>query len=339
MMTRRLFYTLLLSIWFASASSQGLRLFSPELKAGAPKPQAVVMDFMERYFSSLNTVKHTTLQTKMADDKVYFRKGVLADLYHVADSMPFSMNLVDRHYEVEWRKDSLPYVTVVFPAQYDLLLGMGQEEAQQHFKEQLLEGTGHIQDERSADSCLVAAQDSVPPAFVAGVDTAHLSLTTDSVWRYQTETFELESMTDAVYFNRDSIPVFDAAHLEYSAANLFHGIIADTLYRIHVEQSVYGLTTVSYTLPFSQWLNYCAEWGLKVFFAIEEQREDGLLALVIAQSRELGFNHMLSVVIPDRFTADKDVVLKARLTPYIPTHNVKTLFQKESANHKKILWQ
>lgn len=340
MMTRRLFYTLLLSIWCASASSQGLRLFSPELKAGAPKPQAVVMDFMERYFGSLNTVKHTTMQTKMADDKVYFRKGVLADLYHVVDSMPFSMNLVDRHYEVEWQKDSLPFVTVVFPAQYDLLLGMGQEEAQLRFKELLLEGSDKIKDERSTDSCLTAVQDSVPPTFVAGIDTTNLSLTTDSVWRCQTETFELESMTDAVYFNRsNSIPVFDAAHPDYSAANLFHGIIADTSYLIHVEQSVYGLTTVSYTLPFSQWLNYCAEWGLKVFFAIEEQREDGLLALVIAQSRELGFNHMLSVVIPDRFTADKDVVLKARLTPYIPTHNVKTLFQKESANHKKILWQ
>ena len=321
---RRWLLLLLLAVMCVSVSAQNLKLFSPEMKARATRPQVVVMDFMERYFYGLSELKHTTIKTKMADDKVYFRQGSLTDLNHVADTMPLSMNLVDRHYEVVWQKDSMPFVNVVFPAQYDLLLGMGQEEAQRHFKEVLLDVHG--------DSTMI-------PSKTAITYTAPLTLTSDSMLKYQSETFELESMTDAVYFNRDSIPVFDAAHLEYSAANLFHGIIADTSYRIHVEQSVYGLTTVTYTLPFSQWLNYCAEWGLKVFFAIEEQREDGLLALVIAQSRELGFNHMLSVVIPDRFTADKDVVLKARLTPYIPTHNVKTLFQKESANHKKILWQ
>jgi hypothetical protein len=28
-----------------------------------------------------------------------------------------------------------------------------------------------------------------------------------------------------------------------------------------------------------------------------------------------------------------------RLSPYIPTHNVKDLYQKESANHKKNIWK
>jgi hypothetical protein len=61
--------------------------------------------------------------------------------------------------------------------------------------------------------------------------------------------------------------------------------------------------------------------------------------MVIAQSRELGFNHLMSVVIPDKFTADRNCILKARLTPYIPIHNVKELFSKESKNRKKIQWK
>jgi hypothetical protein len=39
---------------------------------------------------------------------------------------------------------------------------------------------------------------------------------------------------------------------------------------MYIEQSVYGLTTINYTISLSQWLNYCSEWGLKVFFAVED---------------------------------------------------------------------
>ena len=46
------------------------------------------MDFLERYFTDLSIVKQTTIQTKMADDKVFFRKGRPQDLYQVADTMP-----------------------------------------------------------------------------------------------------------------------------------------------------------------------------------------------------------------------------------------------------------
>ena len=123
--------------------------------------------------------------------------------------------------------------------------------------------------------------------------------------------------------------------MDYSAANLFHGLILNADYRMYVEQSVYGMKTINYTISVSQWLNYCGEGGLKVFFAVEEEREDGILALIIARSRELGFNHLLSVVIPDKFITDKNAVLKVRLSPYIPTNNVKDLYQKETVNHKK----
>ena len=78
---------------------------------------------------------------------------------------------------------------------------------------------------------------------------------------------------------------------------------------------------------------------MNIFFAVEEEREDGILAIVVAQCKELGFNHLLSVVIPDKFVNDQNAVLKVRLTPYIPTHNVKTLYQQETENHKKVIWQ
>lgn len=321
-MLRRSIHSFLLIAWCASASSQGLKLFSPEMKEAAPKTQVVVMDFLERYFGKeLSSQHQTTREHKMADDKVYFRKGKPSDLYQVADTMPFSINLLDRYYEVNWMKADNPFVTIVFPAQYDLLLGAQKDDATKKFKDAILAAP------QRTDSIVVPSD---------------LECLSDSLFQTKGDTLELASLSDALYYNKvreEYHPVFNNGHLDYSAANLFHGLISDADYRIYVEQSVYGMTTINYTISLSQWLNYCAEWGLKVFFAVEEEREDGILALLIAQSKELGYHHLLSVVIPDKFVTDKNAVLKVRLTPYIPVHNVKDLYQKQSTTHKKVKWQ
>lgn len=321
-MKKRLVYTLLLLLaGFGSVSSQGIKLFSPEMKEAASKSQVVVMDFMERYFSQLSLLKGTSVQTKMADDKVYFRKGNLSDLCQVCDTMSFSMSLLDRYYEVNWMKAEEPFVTIVFPAQYDLLLGLQKDEALKQFKDMIV-------------SAPLRETSAAIPSELIQIDSL--------IYQTRSDSLELASLSDALYYNkvRESYqPVFDEKHLAYSAANLFHGLIIDADYRMYVEQSVYGMTTVNYTIMLSQWLNYCAEWGMKVYFAVEEEREDGILALVIAQSKELGYHHLLSVVIPDKFINDQNAVLKVRLTPYIPVHNVKDLYQKQSATHKKVKWQ
>ena len=321
-MKKRLVYTLLLLLaGMGSVSSQGIKLFSPEMKEAASKSQVVIMDFLERYFSQLSLLKGTSVQTKMADDKVYFRKGNLSDLYQVCDTMPFSISLLDRYYEVNWMKAEEPFVTIVFPAQYDLLLGLQKDEALTQFKDMIV-------------SAPLRETSAAIPSELIQIDSL--------IYQTRSDSLELASLSDALYYNKVSEsyhPVFDRNHLAYSAANLFHGLIIDADYRMYVEQSVYGMTTVNYTIMLSQWLNYCAEWGMKVYFAVEEEREDGILALVIAQSKELGYHHLLSVVIPDKFVLDQNAVLKVRLTPYIPVHNVKDLYQRQSATRKKVKWQ
>ena len=320
-MKKRLVHILLLTIWCFSASSQGLKMFNPEMKVSVPKTQAVVMDFLESYFEELPNTKNTSKETKMADDKVYFRKGKLSDLSQICDTMPFSINLLDRYYEVNWMKADEPFVTIVFPAQYDLLLGIQKNEALKQFKDAILAAP------QRTDSIVIPSD---------------LECLSDSLFQTKGDTLELASLSDALYYNKvreEYHPVFNNEYLAYSAANLFHGLIPDANYRMYVEQSVYGMTTINYTISLSQWLNYCAEWGLKVFFAVEEEREDGILALVIAQSKELGYHHLLSVIIPDKFVANKNAVLKVRMTPYIPVHNVKDLYQKQSATRKKVKWQ
>lgn len=319
-MRRFVIIALFLAICSAFAYSQDLKLFSPEMKKAVPRSQVVVMDFLERYFNELSEQKHIAVSTKTADDKVYFRNGKMSDLSQITDTMPFSINLSYRYYEVEWKKHDKPFITIVFPAQYDLILGMQQDEAQQKLKETILAST--------------QCKDSIQIPL-------NKDQLEDNIFVSKTAYLELESFNDATYYIYNKVdssfcPYYDVAHLDYSAANLFHDLIPDTDYQMYVEQSVYGLKAINYTISLRQWLDYCAEWGMKVYFGIEEQREDGLMALVIAENQDLCFNHMLSVVIPDKFITDKNTVLKVRMTPYIPTHNVKNLFQKELKNRRKI---
>jgi len=305
-----------------SLSSQRLKLFSSTMRESVSFHQNVVMDFLERYFGEeLPSERQTSWEHKMADDRVSFRIGKVSDLKKITDSMPFSIILHDRYYEVQWMQHDTPFVSIVFPAQYDLLLGMQQNEAQQRLKEKIL---------------------TLPKLEVANVVPLGMESLEDRIYVSKKEKFELESLNDAMYYKQDGEewnPVFDDAHPEYSVANLFHGLIPNVDYRMYVEQSVYGMKSINYSLTLSQWLNYCAVLGMKVFFGIEEERKDGMLAIVLAQCKELGFNHMLSVVIPDKFVENKNAVLKVRLIPYIPSHNVKDLYQKKTSKSKKKVWQ
>ena len=74
---------------------------------------------------------------------------------------------------------------------------------------------------------------------------------------------------------------------------------------------------------------------MNLYFAIEEEREDVLKALLIAQNPDLGFNHMLSFIIPNNFVNDKKTVFKVVLNAYIPTQNVKDLYQQYVDKPKK----
>lgn len=317
----RIIAILLLMVMPKVSSAQQLRLFSNEIRGVASNQQVIVMDFMERYFSELLKKSQADMLTQMADDKVFFRKGKPADLRKVLEDMSVSISLVDKFYIVNWTKEEKSFVTVVFPAQFDLIFGMRQDEAQNQLKDAI----ACVQHKRILPN---------PPG--------DLVKEKGGIFVSRNSHFELESLNDARYYQlagNEYTPIFSSAFKEYSAANLFQGLIPSEGYRLYIEQTVYGMKKSTYTITLSQWLDYCAWLGLKVYFAVEEEREDGLLAIVLVHSEDFNFNHLLSVVIPDNFTANHNAVLKAKLTSYIPTHNLKDLYQKETKNRKRMQWQ
>lgn len=296
----------------------GLKLFNRQYDFGV---NPSVLDFLERYYLELTVEKETDRNTKMADDKVFFRKGKPSDLLNITDSTAFSITTSEKFYEVAWMdKSGIPIVELAFPVQYDLIYGMSQSEIQNLMKSFIRQA---------------------PVVPLVEKDLSKLTEQSSHIFTLSKHHYVIESLNDAVYYRKkrnEYLPLFDKQHKEQSAANLMMGIIPDVDYRMVVTQSVYGLKSIQYTVSLQQWLNYCRYQHLQLYYTVEEEREDGLLALLIAHSEELGYNHLLSMIIPDKFVDNKDeTILKVKMTSFIPTHNIKDLYQQYSVKKRKII--
>lgn len=302
------------------ADKPSLHLFPEEMKAAYP---SVVYDFLERY---LYDIHHTTpsyeLRQRMADDRVSVTEGSLDNISKLSPEIPFSLLRHENScYDICWT-DTLgnTLLGLQFPINFELLLGQPKAEIEKEMK-----------------SKLASFSDVTVPLPL----TSELEILSDGYFRTIPIThYYVESLNTATYYQKEKDgtmqPVYDKKQKWYSASNLFHGLISETSdYRLYIEQTLYGFNKQSYTIPLNQWLTYCKENKLVIYFAIEEEREDGLKALLIAQSQDLGFNHMLSIIIPDNFVNKRNITLKAILNAYIPTDNVKDLYQQYKEKTKK----
>ena len=302
-------------------SGQAFVLFDSVQRQAFP---SVVSDFLERYLYEIDSLERAgqPIMQKMMDDKVVFLSGGASRANLITSATAFSLvETDDKYYQATWF-DSLhaPILDIVFPMEYELLLGHPKVVLEQQLC-QTLKSVGTYQ-----------ADTTRPENILMNADSLYVS---DPQSHYY-----VESLNTARYYYMATgstlVPVFDSTYRWYSAANLFQGVV-DSIgdYMLYVEQNVYGFKQLHYHVSLSQWLAYCQEMKFDVYFAVEEERQDGLMALLIAHSRELGFNHMMSIILPEDFTYNRKAVLKASLTAYIPTSNVKDLYQQYIKRPKK----
>lgn len=301
---------------------QSLVLFDTIFKAEYP---SVVYDFLERYLYETDSLVRAgePIMQRLLDDKVAFLHGDPQVARSITPTTPFSITETDdKYYQVVWTDSTGgPILALAFPMQYELLLGSPKVQLEQQMQQ------------------LLATCDTQFTSHSSYPDS--LMLDSSNVWMTMpTSHYYIKSLNTAKYYYRGNdsvmIPIFDTTDRWHSVSNLFQGVI-DSVddYLLYVEQNVYGFKQLHYSVRLSQWLSYCQAMKLEVYFAIEEERQDGFKALLIAHSRELGFNHMLSLIIPDDFVVKRNSVIKATMNAYIPTQNVKDLYQQYKATHKK----
>lgn len=302
------------------AQSQSLSLFDNKLKEERP---SIVYDFLERYLYQIDSLqqKGEPIFQKLRDDKVVFVEGELSNINQITQETGFIINETDdKFYQIFWI-DSAEKVllSIAFPMQYELLLGKDKIKIEKEFKDLLKTFNNYTPITHSIEELIE--------------EDGYFTTT-------PTNNYYIETLNTTCYYKQvDSLnykPIFDNDNTWYSIANLFHGVI-DSIdnYKLYIKQNLYGYQETQYIIPLKNWLAYCLYMDLDVYFAVEEERKDGLLGLLIAHSKQLGFNHMLSIIVPDDFIQNKEVILKATMNAYIPTENLKNLYQQYNDKPKK----
>lgn len=287
------------------------------------KISPIVCNFLERYlYQASKSKRGYDFYQRMADDKVLLRDGSFDNIPKLSSNVLFEINrFEDKGYEVSWKDlRGKILLSLQFPIKSELLLGMPKAEIEKTMKGQL---------QSYSDTTSLWTPDSV----LSPVEGGYLCSTVSDYYYVKslnTETYYRKSHDENLE------PVYSSEQKAYSSANLFHGLIKVTSkYKIHIDQNLYGFKKDSYVIPLNQWLNYCLVNKLKIYFGIEEERADGMKALIIAKDNDLGFCHMMTVILPVNFVDKHDTVLRAVLNAYIPLDNVKDLYQEHSKKQNK----
>lgn len=298
------------------AEEKHFHLFSDEMKTAYP---SVVYDFLERYLYKLDSLQNANplFLDHLKQDKVIFKKGSPKTARKITPETPFSIRQTDnKFYEAIWCDATQKEILhMVFPMNFELILGMPKNKIEKTIKEQLL---------------------SMPTVFTADtLDNPEVIEFEKGIFIPANSTFsEIKEMNTNIYYTRESDgklkPVFDSSHLDYSAANLLQGIISNcNEYKLNIYQNLYDFKHEEYTVSLAQWLNYCKSMHAILYIGVEEERKDGIKILLLIHSQDLGFRHMMSLILPWKFVDKSNSVLKAKLNAFIPTHNIMTIYQEK----------
>ena len=280
--------------------------------------QRVLTDFLERYFLLLNyppidhSVKHM-----LRDDRFKFVYGSLATVATLHPGDGFGYSTDDKKYVATWTRDGQELLTVTFPMEYQLLMGVSKSEAEDGFEYELTRQLPAVRQQKEPDAA------TLTPA------TQPFYYTHEGGWYLR------KTINASTYYCRKSDQryqlVNDVSHPAETAANLMlSGTMAGD-YQLDVTQVLYGFKNKQFSVPLKQWIAMCEATGCTLYFGIESVDYDEVCASVFAVNEQEYYNHVMSVTIPLTVIDNRQGTIKARLHTYVPMHNALML----TRNHKK----
>lgn len=280
-----------------------------------------VCAFLNRYISELLEWKEqgVSVYRKMQDDKFVVVNGMLENVEAFNDSTSFILNRYDnKAYEAIWLNRSDTLLHVAFPIQYELILGMPQIEIEQHLQEYISQAP--LRKEISLNEIPF---DSIAPNVYRSTPKQH---------------YKLPNLNNCMYITLDSAGVkqfvCDTTMLDYTISNLFQCGLGKE-YNLQMSQSLYGFKQNEFSVTLQQWLNYCAAENLTIYVAIEENNAQWVKVLVVAENKDLAYNHLLSVAVAKELLGGTDGNLAVKINAFIPTHNITNLYEQFIKKEKK----
>lgn len=210
------------------AQTDDLHVFPERMRKQFP---VEVYNFIERYIAeclSWNDAYYP-LDRRLSDDKVYFYDGDIRSLLTLPEVYQFTLTRFDdKNYEAIWTSDAV-ILRMLFPIQYELLLGRERKELEQELEEAIL---------NAKDIGFVCEQELEPM--------------TDSLIYFSVpiQSYQVPELTNTSYYtlqDDDFCVILDTVYNEYSLRNI---LLVPSEYNpiIKVEQRMYGLERKVYTI-------------------------------------------------------------------------------------------
>ena len=290
------------------AQTKDLRIFPDSLRRLYPTE---VCDFIERYTAQCLSwnVKNYPLYRKLSDDKVFILDGDMQLLLTLPDTFQFTLiRYDDKAYEAIWENE-LVFLRILFPIKYELLLGKTKNELEQELAGDILS---------ARDTNLIVKPQLEP------MNDSIIYITTPQL------NYQIPEFTNTAYFYRqdnDYCIILDTAHIEYSIHNILL-VPSENNPIIRVDQRLYGYKHKKFTMTLGQWLAYCRQENLNLYVAIKSVTNESYVAVIVAENKDLAYNHVLTMSIPCDFLTNDNAVWETQLRGYIPTHNVKDMYKQ-----------
>ena len=284
-----------------AVSHIGWQLFSKEAREAGNAP---VLDFLERYFLQLNyPPKDMSARQMLSDDQFRFLKGSLSTVSDIQPTDAFGFSYDKRKYVATWNRNGQPMLSVSFPVEYELISGENKIEAENNLMADIKN----------------TKMDNVKPR--QAYDVHYIN----------------DKFSNKIYKKKGEL-LFSERHPAETVSNMLLSMDAKGEYTINMTQLSYGFRKVVFDVPLRQWIAFCQNNGCQLYVGIEDINADGdVSAVVIAVNEAENYNHVLTVTIPSESIQAQKGTLEARLYPYVPTHNVLSLFSTYKKSNPKTI--
>lgn len=267
----------------------------------------VVCDFLERYAleADLPVKRDKTIDTQLLEDGIVFNRGSLSSLKTLC---PGGHGILEIHnisysrYIFKWQDGQM-----LFPSDVDLLTGRDMKENGRRLPQEI-------------QSAIFTEQIQSPEST---------EIRDDGIAVCRDDYYYFPSLSADTFFTGDNMePINNILFEKETVHNLAAGLIRDSEITLDISMSTYGLKRTYFTTGINSIAAYAASTGCKAYSGVISMNQDEIEALVIYRNKAASYNHILRLQIPHSALAAGEGKGRARLTPFVPTHSIKYLFEE-----------
>lgn len=300
----------------------GIRLFTKSDRDSMPP--SPVYDFMERYLleDCLGRASKEYDYGHHKADGVVVEAGNLKNLHKVCgdSTLMFTVTLDNgRKYRLGWSRDEKEVFRISFPASNRLMCGYSIDEGERRLAARIMRADSTTRQPLVVDRPELEKCDSTVGSFhIRRGDCFVLPLVNN----------------DRYYFVNDTITtlLYGPSYPIESIANLFVTGEIGNRFTARIRMHRYGGKVEEFSVPLNSLLNFFRDeegctpyFGLKGYYP-ERKRLTALFEMVNPLN---GYQHLMSVTFDAETLTSREGDIDIRLTPYLPTHDVKNLYKPQ----------